>query len=154
MTLAHPLLLALALAASTTSVPYPDGYRDWHHVSTTLIQAGHPFYAVLGGINHTYANPLALEGYRSGTFPDGAVLVYDTLDARDADNALTEGTRKMLGVMVKDSKRYAATAGWGFENFQAGDRSRALVGDKAASACLACHSKAGTRDHVYTHLRE
>jgi hypothetical protein len=152
MTLDHPLLLALALAAPAT-VPYPDGYRDWHHVSTTVIQAGHPFYAVLGGINHTYANPLALEGYRSGTFPDGAVLVYDTLEARDADHALTEGSRKMLGVMVKDAKRYAATAGWSFENFEAGDRSRALVGDKAASACLACHSRPGTRDHVYTRLR-
>src|SRR5690349_14220207 len=90
----HPLLLALGLAASTATVPYPDGYRDWHHVSTTVIQPGHPFYAVLGGINHTYANPLALEGYRSGTFPDGAMLVYDTLEARDADHALTEGSRK------------------------------------------------------------
>lgn len=149
----HPLLLALGLAASTATVPYPDGYRDWHHVSTTVIQPGHPFYPVLGGINHAYANPLALEGYRSGTFPDGAVLVYDTLEARDADHALTEGSRKMLGVMVKDSTRYAATAGWGFENFEAGDRSRALVGDKAANACLACHSKPGTRDHVYTRLR-
>jgi hypothetical protein len=154
MILDHPLLLAVALAAATPTVPYPAGYRDWHHVSTTVIQAGHPFYPVLGGINHTYANAPALEGYRSGTFPDGSVLVYDTLEARDADHALTEGGRKMLGVMVKDSTRYAATAGWGFENFEAGDRTRALVGEKATSACLACHSKPGTRDHVYTHLRE
>ena len=34
-----------------------------------------------------------------------------------ADNAVTVGARKVLGVMHKDLERYPATGGWGFEGF-------------------------------------
>jgi len=154
--LAHPLLLALGLAASpidAPTVPFPASYREWRHVSTSVVQPGHPLYAAVGGINHIYANALAVQGYASGTFPDGAVLVFETIEAREADHAITEGERKMLGVMVKDARRYSATAGWGFENFAAADPQRPLVGAHAAGTCLGCHSKPVTRDHVFSRLR-
>jgi hypothetical protein len=151
------LLLALGLAttvAEIPSVPFPTGFRDWHLVKTSVVQPGHPLYAAVGGINHTYANALALQGYASGNFPDGAVLVFDTIEALDADHAITEGKRKVLGVMVKDAQRYAASGGWGFENFTAGDPQHPVFGAKAAAACLGCHSKPATKDHVFSRLRE
>ncbi|MEO6687684.1 MAG: cytochrome P460 family protein, partial [Dokdonella sp.] len=100
------LLGTAASAGEAPSVPFPDGFRDWHHVKTTVILPGHPMHAFVGGIDHTYANAPAMQGYASGIFPDGSILVYDTIDAHEADHAIDEGKRKVLGVMVKDSKRY------------------------------------------------
>jgi hypothetical protein len=145
---------AMASATDAPSVSFPDGFRDWHHVKTGVVLPGNPMYPFIGGINHTYANAQAMQGYASGKFPDGATLVFDTIEAHDADHAIEEGRRKVLGVMTKDSKRYAATDGWGFENFEAGDPKHPVFGAKAAAACFGCHSKPGTHDHVYSRLRE
>jgi hypothetical protein len=82
-----------ALAAEP-QVPYPEGYRDWHHVKSMVIEAGHPLHGDFGGIHHIYANDKALEGYRGDRFPDGAVIIFDLLEAVEADNAVTEGSRK------------------------------------------------------------
>lgn len=123
-------LLACAgytFAADTPEVPYPDGYRDWHHVKSMVIEDGHPLYGAFGGIHHVYANPKAVQGYRTGTFPDGAVIVFDLLEATRADGAVTEGARKVTGVMFKDAEKYAATGGWGFEGFGGGDRGQRLL---------------------------
>ncbi len=157
LTASCPVLLALGLAASAEAappVPYPESFRDWHHVKSVVIQPGHPLYAGVGGINHVYANAPAMKGYAGNVFPEGSVLIFDTIEAREADNAISEGRRKMLGVMVKDSGRYADTGGWGFENFDAGKPDRPLVGDKADAMCFGCHSRPGTRDHVFSRPRD
>ena len=84
-----------------------------------VIQPGHQLYKSFGGIHHIYANQSALEGYRTGSFADGSVIIFDLLEATTADNAITEGKRKVLGVMQKDGKRFAGTGGWGFVRDQA-----------------------------------
>ncbi|MBS0516868.1 MAG: cytochrome P460 family protein [Proteobacteria bacterium] len=148
------LSLTAPALAGERDVPYPEGYRDWHHVKSMVIQEGHPLFAAFGGIHHIYANKTALEGYRSGKFPDGAVIVFDLLDAQSVDHAIVEGTRKVVGVMHKDERRYAATGGWGFEGFGGGDRNQRAVGDKAATACFACHAPQKDHDYVYSALRK
>jgi hypothetical protein len=48
--------------------------------------------------------------------------------------------------MVKDSKKYAATGGWGFGDFKDGK-----PGDKALhETCFPCHAPAKDRDFVFT----
>lgn len=136
-----------ALSADAPQVPYPDGYRDWRHLKSMVIQPGHPLHESFGGIHHLYANKKALEGYKSGNFPDGSVIVFDLLEAPVADNAITEGKRKVAGVMHKDAKKYSATGGWGYEGFGGGDRSKRVVGANAATACHACH--VARKDHGY-----
>lgn len=146
-------LLALAGPAVADEVPYPAGYRDWHHVKSMVIKPGHPLHASFGGIHHIYANDKAVKGYNAGHFPDGAVIVFDLLEAIDADNAVTEGPRKVLGVMHKDAKRYPRTGGWGFEGFKGDGRERA-VGNNAESACFACHTSRKEQDYVFSSLRK
>ena len=92
---------ALAAGSTPPEVAYPNGYRDWHHVKSMVIQPGHPLYESFGGIHHLYANPKAEAGYASGTFPDGAVIVFDLLAVDTADSAIVEGQRKLIGVMQK-----------------------------------------------------
>ena len=42
--------MTTALAADA-QVPYPEGYRDWHHVKSMVIEEGHPLYNAFGGIH-------------------------------------------------------------------------------------------------------
>lgn len=143
-----------AALAADTQVPYPEGYRDWHHVKSMVIEEGHPLFASFGGIHHLYANDKAIIGYRKGIFPDGSVIIFDLLEAVHDGNAVTEGARKVVGVMHKDSKKYRATGGWGFEGFGGGDRTNRVVGENAASACFACHAPQKAQDYTFSTLKD
>ncbi|MNZ88123.1 hypothetical protein D3C78_1070060 [compost metagenome] len=156
-----PLLLALltvlpasAALAADPEVPYPEGYRHWHHVKSMVIEQGHPLFDAFGGIHHLYANATALEGYKAGRFADGAVIVFDRLDAQHAGNAVTEGARKDVAVMLKDAQKFAATGGWGFEAYAGGDPARPVVGANAATACYACHTSEKAHDYVFSRTRD
>lgn len=142
---------ALSLA---NEVPYPKDYRDWYHVKSMVIEDGHALFASFGGIHHIYANKKALEGYKSGRFPNGSVIVFDLLDAKRADNAVTEGARKVAGIMHKDAKKFPDTGGWGFEGFAGGDASKRVVGKNAKGACFECHMPQKDMDYVFSSLRD
>jgi hypothetical protein len=143
-----------AFAADPPPVPYPQGYRDWTHVKSMTINQGHALYDTFGGIHHLYANKKAEQGYKTGTFADGAVIVFDLLEAKSVDNTIQEGTRKVLGVMHKDAKRYADTGGWGFEGFKGDSQTERAVGKNAASACFQCHEAQKSNGFVFSAFRK
>jgi hypothetical protein len=153
-----PLLFLAATArvdaGAYPEVDYPQGYRDWRHVKSMVIQQGHPLFDSFGGIHHIYANAVALEGYRLGNFPDGAVLVFDLLEAKAEPSAIVEGERKVVGVMQKDSRKFATTGGWGFEGFAGGAKDQRVVGAKAAEACYQCHTQQKAHDFVFSTSRD
>ncbi len=99
--LATPSFVAIVppVLAADAEVPYPTGYRDWHHVKSMVIEQGHPLFEAFGGIHHLYANPKAMAGYKAGKFADGLVIVFDLLESKSAEHALTEGAPKVVGVM-------------------------------------------------------
>jgi hypothetical protein len=146
--------LAASLPVQAADVPYPAGYRSWTHVKSMVIEPGHPLHASFGGIHHLYANAKAMQGYQSGKFKDGSVIIFDLLEAKPADNAINEGARKVVGVMQRDAKKYAATGGWGFEGFAGGDRSKRAVGANAKTACFDCHAPQKHTDYVFSTWRE
>lgn len=145
---------AAAFAVAPDAVPYPENYRAWTHVKSMVIESGHPLHASFGGIHHLYANEAAMRGYRSGTFPDGAVIVFDLLAADEKDHSVTEGARKVVGVMRRDAKKFAATGGWGFEGFAADSRTERVVGANAATACFACHQSQQANGFVFSRYRQ
>jgi hypothetical protein len=155
LVLATVLSLAVpAFAADAAPVPYPDGYRQWMHVKSMVINQGHPLYEAFGGIHHIYANKKAEQGYRSGKFADGSIIVFDLLEAKAADNTVQEGARKVVGVMHKDTKKYKNTGDWGYEGFKADSRTDRAVGKNAATACHQCHTAQKERDFVFSSLRK
>ncbi len=143
----------LAAAADAPPVPYPKDYRDWHHVKSMVISPGHALYDSFGGIHHLYANKVALQGYITGKWPDGAVIVFDLLDAKVADNAVIEGARKVVGVMHRDARKYAATGGWGYEEFKGDSTSDRAVGASASTACHHCHVAQKNAGYVFSKMR-
>ncbi len=142
-----------ALSQDAAPIGYPDGYRAWHHIKSMVIQPGHPLFDPFGGLHHIYANDAARAGLESGNYANGAIFVFDLLEAKAADNAVTEGPRKLLGVMQKDTGRFAATGGWGFEAFAGDSRDKRLVTDGGKS-CFACHEQRKQQDYVFATWRE
>ena len=94
----------------------------------------------MGGFQHIYANELALEGYRTRQFPEHSAIVVDWFELRERDGAFSEGPRRQLDVMVKDTQRYAATGGWGFQRFMKDSRTELAVAPTPHD-CFACHDR-------------
>ena len=67
-------------------------------------------------------NAVSINAYRDETlpFPDGAILVkiaWKHVQSAEFPAAFVPGAPMTVQVMVKDSKRYATTGGWGFGRF-------------------------------------
>lgn len=153
-----PFALILGLGATAgpglaQEVAFPEGYRDWRHVKSMVLEEGHPLFDAFGGIHHIYANRTALDGYSSGSFPDGAVIVFDLLEVVEGDGAISEGSRKVLGVMQRDGRLFAATGGWGFEAFVGGDPAQRAVGPGNGDGCFGCHESEAAPSFVFSRPR-
>jgi hypothetical protein len=142
------LATARSTAAPDEEIPFPADYRTWAHVKSALVREGHPGFATEGGIHHIYANPAAVTGYRTGTFPDGAVIVYDLLETTEKPGLILEGRNRRTDVMVKDSARFASGHGWGFASFAAGARTGGALSAERQAQCLQCHAKRKDHDYV------
>src|SRR6202012_4162965 len=100
--------------------------------------------------HHVFANSQAVEGYTSGDFPDGALIVYELRQTQQKDGVIFEGDRRRVDVMVKDS-RLRDTGGWRFERFWGADQAQNAVPDMG-TACFGCHLKAKSHGFVFTQL--
>lgn len=141
-------------AALDSTVPYPDGYRKWVHVGTTLVGPQSPFFKTSGGIHHIYANDKAMKGYETGKFPDGAILVFDLLETREINGATIEGPRQRIDVMLKDARRFPNTGGWGFERFLGDSETDRPLTEEHRALCFSCHEKRKAQDFVFSMFRK
>ena len=134
-------------ASPIFGVTIPDGYRQWQLVAPAL--EGTPFNelrAVLG-------NDTAIGAYRDSRlpYPDGTVLVklaWKREFLPGFDQALVPGPATTVQVMVKDSKKYPATGGWGFGKFSEGKP----VDEAEHRTCFTCH-EAHVKNHDYVFTR-
>ena len=137
-----------ALASPLYGVTIPKGYRQWQLIAPALeSEPLNELRAVLG-------NAKAVEAYTASRmpFPDGTILVklaWKHIKSPEFDPALVPGAATTVQVMVKDSKKYAATGGWGFGRFVDGQPA-----DLAQhQTCFACHAaRVAERDYVFTKL--
>ncbi len=140
-------------AAPIFGITIPDGYRNWQLISVAH-EAGdlNDLRAILG-------NDIAMKAYREGRlpFPDGAIiarLAWDYVASEENNKAFGRPQSFVAGppkngvqFMVKDSRQYASTGGWGFAQFNDGKPA-----DEAAhNTCSPCHALGKARDFVFTH---
>jgi hypothetical protein len=134
---------------SQALVSYPTGYRQWVHIKSGILGAEFPMETERG-IHHVYANPTALPGFESGTFEDGSIVVYDLVSLSEKGPIGTEGPRRRIDVMVKDSKLYAATGGWGFGRFMGDDHEHDVMTPELDKACFQCHEKQKAKGFIFS----
>lgn len=133
------------------------GYDAWQVVSPSLPD---------GGVKAILGNPVMIKTYQDGfpangkKVPDGAVMAK--IEWSTKSNPLLPGaakvpdTLKQIGFMVKDSKRFPDTDGWGYAEFAFDATSGTFkpLGDGPAFAKTTCHqchvAGAKARDFVYT----
>jgi Cytochrome P460 len=141
--------------ADGASAPYvtemPTGYRDWRWISSAH-EAGK-----LNSLGALLGNDVAISAFRDGKlpFPDGTMLValhYHYVPS-DENNKIfgqvqsfVPGGSTNVQFMIKDSKKYAATGGWGFGHFQDGKPANADF----MKGCFPCHQKTQATDLVFT----
>lgn len=129
----------------------PSGYRDWMFISTAH-EAGN-----INSIGVLLGNDVAIKAYREGKlpFPDGTMLaaLHYKYVPSDENNKIfgqpqsfVAGPPTNIQIMVKDSKRYAATGGWGFGHFQDGKSATAAF----MKPCYPCHAREAAHDLVFT----
>src|SRR5271165_5772132 len=132
-------------------IKIPPGYRDWKLISVAH-EAGdlNDFRAVLG-------NEVAIRAYREGKlpFPDGAIiarLAWSYVPSEENNKvfgrsqSFVAGSPTNVQFMVKDSKKYASTGGWGFAQFKDGKPADAAL----LKTCFPCHEPVKARDFVFT----
>jgi len=135
------------------------GYESWQVVS--ISQDG-PLIAA------TLANPLMIKAYQAGVpgngqpFPDGSKLAKIHWNPKKMETfpaATVPGTQHDMDFMVKDSKRFADSGGWGYGEFEyeaASDTFRpGTLTDQPpqqndAKCGFACHTVVKNQDYVFT----
>jgi Cytochrome P460 len=148
-------------------IKIPPGNRDWSMISVAHVGGN------LNDLRVKLGNDVAIKAYREGKppFPDGTIIArlawrQVTSEENNRDLRLTlertglspEQTSKLLAesfvagpatnvqFMVKGSRRYASTGGWGFAQFTDGKPD----GEAVHNTCFSCHAPAKDRDFVFT----
>ncbi len=143
-------LIAQAQTKPAIAYPaYPNDPRTWRHVSTRVVYSKeNKLFDQFGGIRNVYVNDIGWPSLqRNKPYPDGSMFALEVLDTRTYQGAIEPRGRKLLAVMKKNSKLYAATGGWGFEVFQPNQTTGSL---KDAKQCFSCHEKQKNRDYIYS----
>jgi len=135
------------------------GYEGWQVVSTSM--DGNLIAAIV-------ANPVMIDAYRAGVpgngkpFPDGAKMAKIHWNPKKLETfpaATVPGTLHDVDFMVKVSKRFADSGGWGgavvdydaaSETFTPGTTADNPPQGNDAKCGFACHTIVKTRDYVFT----
>lgn len=134
-------------ASPIYGVTIPDGYREWQLIAPA--EEAEP----LNELRAVLGNAVAVAAYRKGTlpFPDGTVLAklaWKRVQSPEFEPASVPGAPTTVQIMVKDSRMYEATGGWGFGRFIGGEP----VDEAQHETCFACH-EARVRDHDFVFTR-
>jgi hypothetical protein len=136
------------------------GYEDWSVVA--LSENG-------GKVNVILGNPAMIDAFKAGVpgndkpFPDGAMMakIHWIPKKQDAypGQPTVPGTQHDADFMVKDSKRFADSGGWGWaefeydaasDTFRPGDLADSPPQGHDAKCGFACHTLVKNRDYVFT----
>jgi hypothetical protein len=148
-------------AASGAVVPVfgigiPVGYRDWKLI-TVAREKGN-----LNDLRATLGNDPAIKAYRenAAVFPDGSIIAriaWNYIPSEDNDKVLGKPQSFVAGpaaglpnwyleFMVKDSKKYASTGGWGYAQF---DKDGKPAGEALMKTCAPCHQVGNQVAHAH-----
>src|SRR4029434_8255849 len=131
----------------------PAGYRDWKVVSVAHEEGD------LNDIRAILGNDVAIEAYRAGKlpFPEGAIvgrIAWSYVPSEENNKTFGRAQSFVAGAptdfylqfMVKDSRKYAATGGWGYSSF---GKDGKPTDEASMQSCYPCHQAIESRDFVF-----
>ena len=133
--------------------PAPNGiafipaYKNWKAISTTERFDNQTIRLVLG-------NNVAIKAIENNTinpWPDGAILAKVAWDRLiDESGSAQPGQFKQVEFMIKDSKKFASSLGWGFARWRGADLQPFGSDASFVQGCVDCHLPMSKRDFVFT----
>jgi hypothetical protein len=138
-------------SAPIFGIKLPPGYRDWTLISVAREEG------TLDDLRAVLGNDIAIKAAREGTlpYPDGTIIAriawgHDPLQESEKafgrpQSFVAGAPKNGVQFMVKDSKKYASTGGWGFAHFDDGKPASETV----HNTCFACHAIVKARDFVF-----
>ena len=112
----------------------------------------------LNDLRAVLGNDIAVKAYREGTgcrsrtvpslldSPGSITPSEENNKVFGREQSFVAGEATNVQFMVKDSKKYAATGGWGYSQFDDGKPVEAAK----LSGCYACHVPVKERDYLFT----
>jgi len=140
----------LAAEPAPNGITLPEGYKDWRVIASSQRTDNNTMRVILG-------NDKAIEAARSGNtnpWPDGSImakLVWKNSTLDKWAQAIVPGDFVHAEFMVKDSKKYAATGGWGFARWLGKEQKPYGKDANFSQECFGCHQPVKDRDWVFTH---
>jgi len=147
--LAAGVVSAAAPKVAPNGISVVEGYRNWHVIAPSYRPDKEHIRLVLG-------NETAIRAFRAGTrpFPDGTIfakVAWKSVKHPNFPVAVVPGEFAQAEFMIKDSRKYAKTGGWGFARFLG--KTYKPYGKDAGfvQECFGCHTPVAGNDFVFTH---
>lgn len=132
---------------SLSGIEFLPDYKNWKTISSTDRFDNHTIRAILG--NDVAIN--ALEANDINPWPDGATFAKITWNKLTDDKGVVRaGQFVQVEFMIKDKKKYASTAGWGWARWVGTDLQPYGKTADFATECVACHVPMRHNDLVFT----
>ncbi|VAW93456.1 Cytochrome p460 [hydrothermal vent metagenome] len=157
-----PVLLFLSIAIMSQSlnadqtvkpspngIELPKGYKDWKVISISHRIDNNTLRTILG-------NDIAVKAARAGKtnpWPQGSILgklVWKQQAKKNWPKAIAPDKFVHAEFMIKDSKQYQSTGGWGYARWKGLDQKPYGKDKNFAQECVSCHTPVKNNDWVFT----
>jgi mono/diheme cytochrome c family protein len=138
---------ALAVAPAPNGIEFPSGYKNWKAISATDRFDNQTMRAILAndiGIQAIAANHI-------NPWPDGTTFAKVAwLERDDGQGHIGTGAFLQVEFMIRDSRKYAATKGWGWARWRGAGLTPYGKDAGFPAECIGCHMPVRDSDYVFT----
>jgi hypothetical protein len=135
------------VSAEWNGVAFDPSFEDWKPLSFTDRGDNNTFRFILG-------NDIAIQAAESGhisPWPDGTRFAKIAWQQQlGSDGIVYPGNFVQVELMIKNSKKYAATEGWGWGRWRGADLKPYGSDARFVNECTGCHLPVKGNDYVYT----
>jgi hypothetical protein len=145
--------LKIPVRPAPNGIEMPEGFKDWRLISSSSRSDNDTMRVILG-------NDTAVRAARYGQtnpWPDGTTLAKIVWKQRTHEKwppATVPGEFVQYEFMIKNSKKYPETGGWGFARWKGKNKKPYGKDASFVRECFGCHTPMKDNDYVFTHPAE
>ncbi len=137
----------LTVSPELNGIEFLPDYKNWRAISSTDRTDNHSMREILG-------NDVAVKAIAEGhinPWPDGTTFAKIAWAQQpDAAGLVHTGQFIQVEFMIRDSKKYASTKGWGWARWRGTDLKPYGKDKGFVNECIGCHEPVRKNDYVYT----
>lgn len=135
------------IPVALNGVAYIADYKNWKAISSTQRLDN-------GTMRVIFGNDVAIRAiktHHTNPWPNGTIFAKVAWDQlTDGNGNITTGAFKQVEYMIKDDRKYASTAGWGWARFKTPELKPYGKTALFTTECINCHRPVKDNDFVFT----